>query len=508
MMITVLCLGVVMPAGCGGGGMLAVAGSEPVKNVVEVENTRSALKAWTTARARADVLVLVDPTDEMAAFPEKIMGEVQNAAKHLKRGNVEVINVIFPWIENGGSVNLGYMAGMYRRVIWVVPSAIPVGDMPLTAYLDFLERSRGIPRAELRDFARDDKWLTGTIAGVPVTITRLADLSLAKGTSAIIHINIAYFPAMKAQDPMYRTGTASLIAFIKELRDKDLRVPIITVDRASRTGLVGVDIRFFGDVIKEAFQDPRTIAGPLPEKWEGMEQAEDSLVAKRYEGAAAIYGELARGYPHDAGLQFSLAIACGLAGRGIESRAAIYNAYHLDGEYLRGFFQLANVLGATGDVEAGLEILDSPDLASIYPKEEIEYQKGVFYYVANRPKDAITYLAAAAARRQKDFGLYVMLFKTQKALGDITGQIYTLQAIIDMDEARVKREAPWIYSEYGQLAEKIHYLGSANEMYQKYVEAVPDDSLATVFKKKMAEWKAKNLIKPRPKQRTITIGAP
>ena len=504
--IAALCVFAASLSGCGKGGKLAVAGKEPITNVVKVENAREALKTWTVNRARADLLILIDPSDEMAAFPEKIVGEVQNAAGHLKRGNEKVIDLIAPWIDTGGSVNLGYMAGMYRKVVWVVPSALPVADRPVNDFVSYLATRRGIPREALREFARNGRNITGSVAGIPVTITRFADLALDKKTSAIIHINLAYFPAMKAEDPKYRTGTNSLVSFLKELREKNVRTPVVTVDLASRTGLIGVDIRFFGDVIKEALFDPRTLSGPLPDKWERMAQAEDSLVAKRYAGAAVIYEELAKGYTQDAGSQFSLAIAHGLAGSGVGARTAVVNAYRLDPEYLRGFFQLANVLAANGQVAAGLEILNSPDLASIYPAEQIDYQKGLFYYTAHRPKDALPYLGSAAQRMPKDFNLFVMIYKAQKELGDVAGRIYAVEAILDLDEERLKREAPWILADAGQLAEKLNYLGSANKMYEKYVQAVPDDSLAAVFKKKMAEWKAKNIIKTEPPQWTITPG--
>jgi len=497
----------VLFCGCGKKNPAAVVGKEPVTNVVEVDGMREALKAWTAARERADCLVLIDPSEEMAAFPEQIRTEVTNAAGHLRRGNAKVLDLISPWLQTGGSVNLGYLAGMYRRVYWVIPSMLPVSDKPVEAYLGYLSTRRAIPRSELVGFEKKGLFITGSICGIPVTITRLADLSLDEGSSAIVHIGIAYFPAMKGEDPAYRTGTASLVAFLKELRDRNIRASMVTVDLASRSGIVGLDLRFFGDVIKEALQTPTTLRDPVPDKWRTMAAAEDSLVAKRYAGAAALYGELAKAYPQDAGLQFSLAIAEGLAGKGAAASTAIVSAYRLDPEYLRGFSQLANVLAASGQVATGLEILNSPALASIYSKDDIDYFKGVFYYTAKRPKDAIGYLAAAAARRPKDFNLVMMYLRTQMEIGDVTSQIYAFQALIDLDERRVAREAPWVFYEYGKVAESVNYLGSANENYEKYVAAVPpDDSLSIALSKKMAEWKAKHLIKPRPPMRDISKG--
>jgi hypothetical protein len=504
--IGILCAGAAAAlSGCAKPNAPVIAGREPLKKVFKVETNVGMLEAWTTNRAKAETLVLIDPSDEMAVFPPDIMQDITNAAGHLKQGHTQVIGIVGPWVEAGGTVNLGYMAGMFKRVIWVVPSKEAVGKTPIDNYVSYLQSRRGFPPAALKDFKAAGDYITGSITGVPVTITRLADLSLEKGSSAIIAINLSYFTSLKTTDPSYMTGTKSLVAFLRALRDKNIPTPIVTVNLASKSGLVGLDIRFFGDVIREALIDPRTIGDVLPEKSQTMIQAEDSLAARKYDSAADIYSKLAEGYSNDPGLRFSLAFAEGLAGKGKDALSAVLAAYGADKEYRPGFFQLAKVLGANGRVDAGLAILNSSELAVIFPKDAIDYEKGLFYYAAGRPKEAIGYLLPAAAQRSTDFNLLLIIIQTQKALGDVNGELAALKSLIALNEEKVKWEDPWAFAELGRIEEKKDSLETASLMYEKYIGAVPQDSLGASFQKKIDAWKAKGRIKPETETRKLGI---
>jgi hypothetical protein len=54
---------------------------------------------------------------------------------------------------------------------------------------------------------------------------------------------------------------------------------------------------------------------------------------------------------------------------------------------------------------------------------------------------------------------------------------------------------PWVYADLGELYERQELYGSASEMYEKYMEVHPGDSLSRVFKKRIDGWKAKKMIK-------------
>lgn len=479
--------------GCGKGGG-PVAGKDPVKRVIKVENNVDALRAWAANNARASVLVHIDPSDDMTLFPASRMKEMETAAGHLRRRNVKVLEEVGSLIETGGTVSLGYMAGMYKRVIWVIPTIRPVGEDPVEVYKNFLITRRRFPAAAVSDFKAEGKFITGTIAGIPLTITRLADLTLAEGENAIVDIDCSYFPAMKLANRNYRTGTKSLLDFVRELAKRNVRAKIVTVNLSNQNNQVPMDLRFYGDVIREALAKPGDLVPPGPEKWQGMIRAEDSLGAKRYASAAAIYDDLIGTAKDDAGLHFSLAVARGLEDKGPECRTALLSAYRLDSQYLKGFFQLARVLADAGKLDAGFEILDTPELAKIIAPVELDYQRGVFLYTAHKPFDAAAYLGRVAQQRPKDFGLYTILFRAHREAGNDMGQIMALQKLVDIDDGRVRREMPWVYADLGQLYDRNDIWRNATQMYEKYMKVHPDDSLSKVFGKRIDGWKAKKLL--------------
>ena len=130
--IAVFCL-----AGCGkegGGGPGAIAGKEPIKKIVKVESNVDALRAWSMNGAKASVLIHIDPSDAMTVFPSSVMDDMKKAALELRKRNVTSLEKLGPMLERGGTVDLGFMAGMFKRVIWVVPTnkhvGAPRGDFP------------------------------------------------------------------------------------------------------------------------------------------------------------------------------------------------------------------------------------------------------------------------------------------------------------------------------------------------------------------------------------------
>jgi hypothetical protein len=495
--LTALTIAVFCLAGCGkggGGDAGGIAGKEPIKKIVKVESNVDALRAWSMNGAKASVLVHIDPVDAMTVFPNTVMDDMKTTALELRKHKVTGLEKHAAMLERGGTVDLGFMAGMFKRVIWVVPTNKHVGAVSADDYRNYLVAKRGFPVNSVQDLFADGKVITGAIAGVPLVITSLADLALGPGENAIIDINLNYFPALKLEDSSYRTGTKTLLQFLRDLEARNVKANLVTVNLSTQNNTVPMDLRYYGGVISEALANPAGLNGPMPAKWQSMIQAEDSIGAKHYAGAVAIYSELTKTVKDDAGLFFSLAIAEGFRDKGEECRAALLEAYRLDGEYLKGFFQLARVLADAGKLNAGINILDTPDLTKIMAKPEIDYQRGLFYYTAHKPFDAATYLGNVAQYRPNDFGLFTILFRAHREAGNNQGQIFALQKLVSIDDGRVKREMPWVYADLGDLYAKANIYGNAKDMYEKYMKVFPDDSISAKIKARLDSWKAKGLI--------------
>jgi tetratricopeptide (TPR) repeat protein len=476
----------VCSAGCGGGKAVLV-GEEPLEKVEKAEDNLYALKAWVVSRAKADMLIHIDTSDDLQIFPDYHRENIKNAAAHLKRGNVDVIDQLAPLLARGGAINLGYSAGLFKRVVWVLPTQVSVGDDP-EGFKAYLMQRRGYSYTRLRDLAADGKNMTGMLAGVPITITSFDDLEIGSG-DAILSIDLAYFLGARAVDPAHRPGTRAVIDFLRRLAAGNVWARFATVVLSTDSGTCPLDIRFYGDMIKEALADPLLLEEPLPEKWTAMIEAEDSLVAGNFHAAERIYENLTERHPRDPGLHFALAVTKGFLGEGGRSGEEILNAYEIDGAYGGGFFQLANVLAVGGRMDTGVEIISTKMLSRIVTPYELDYKKGIFFMNGGRPEEAITYLERAVEMRPKDFLLHSLLFKAQRDAGRRDDMALTFEKLREIDESRIGSETPWVLKDMGAMYESVPSYDRAVEMYERFLEHVPGDSSARELREKIEHWK-------------------
>ena len=487
--VTVLLLAIlVAAAGCGQ--KSSVLFEDSLKNVVKTESNSQTLMAWADAGVKAGVLVHIDGMDDMAVFPTSMHETIENTADHLERKNSAVVNRIATIVENGGTVNIGYKAGMYERVIWVLPSPGSVTDLPLDNFKQVLMTRRGYPAAELSDFAVSGKHITGTISGIPLTITSLEDLEV-EGEIALLDIDLAYFSGLQAVSSEYEPGTGALLNVLRVLKRKKIPAVMATVNRSSLNQMAPLDIRYYAEIIEETLADPSLLAGPVPDKYNLMMEAERALKAGRYSEAAASYAGLAKSRPFDAGIHFSHAVALGFLDKGEECRDAMVRAYGIDNAYLRGFFQLARVLGANGRISAGEALLETSDLRKTLPEIEMEYQRALFYSQAGLHQVAIPILIEVAAKRPKDFAIRTVLYRSYEELDDTRRMYPLLEDLVELDKDRVTRDMPWAFKKLGDLAWGFHLDPVAAKWYKEYLELVPDDPDREKMMELIDKWKGK-----------------
>jgi hypothetical protein len=474
-----------LAAGCGQRSSIVL--EDPMRNVARTESNTQTLMAWTDEGVRADVLVHIDGSDDMAVFPTSLHETIENTADHLERKNSEVINRIATIVEPGGTVNIGFKAGMYKRVVWVLPSPGPVTDMPLENFKQVLMARRGFPAAELQDFAISGSHITGTISGIPVTITSLEDLEL-DGETALLDIDLAYFAGLQAVSKDYEPGTAALFNFLRALKRKKIPALMATINRSSINNQAPLDIRYYADIIAEMFADPSKLDEGTPEKYKMMIEAEKALRAGRYSEAAALYAGLTKSYQYDAGLHFSHAFALGFLDKAEETRDAMVKTYAIDQFYLQGFFQLARILGMNGRIAAGEALLETPDLKKTLPEIEMDYQWGLFYSQAGMHRDAINTLVDVAAKRPKDFAIRTVLYRSLEEMGETRMMYSLLEDLVEMDRGRVVRDMPWVFKKLGDLAWNFHLDPVAARWYRQYLEIMPDDPDAEKMQELIDTW--------------------
>ncbi len=481
---------VVVIAGCGGTERAVIFGTEPLDRVAKVENELIALETWVESGQKADLLVHVDAIDDIAIVPQALEESVKNAADHLKRGNTGVIYDIASFLERSGTLGLGERAGLYDRVVWIFPSRRSIGDLGLDAIKNFLMRARGYHQSDLSDLAVNGKWIEGTLGGVPVTITNIEDFDPGEAT-AIVDIDLSYFSGMQAQNPGYSIGTASLLDFLRTMKEKGLGVRLVTVTLSGEERAVPVSIRYMGDIIVESLREPETLLYE-PEKWRTMIEAESLLSEERFLAADSLYSRLAEEYPQDAGLQYMRGATLALLGWGRECAAHLTRAYRIDKLYLAGFFQVANFVAKRGQIEVAERIVSEPILKEAFRSGDLSYKMGIMYIAAGRPEKALPLLSSIAKQEGPNVDLALLIYRTARDAGAEAEMMSSLETLVSIDRNLVRDRMPWVYRELGRMYENRGEDGKAEKMYSLYIEAAPEDSAAVELSKDLELKKSLN----------------
>jgi tetratricopeptide (TPR) repeat protein len=457
---------------------------EPMHNVAMTLSNAHTLAAWADAGAKADVLIRIDANDGLSMFPASLQESMKNTADHLKRGNSAVMNRVAAIVENGGTVNIGMMAGMYKRVIWVIPTVGSVTDYPLDDFKKALMTNRGYPPSELMDLKVSGKHIEGTITGVPLLVTSLEDLELA-GETALLDIDLSYFTGVQTVSADYQPGTASLLDFLGILEQKRIPAVMVTLRRGREAPL---DIWYYTDVIEEMLAHTSQRDKRIRERYDLMIQAEKALTTRQYAEAESLYTSLTQQRPDKPGLHFSHALALGFLDRGEECRDAMVKAYANDAGYIRGFFQLARVLAANGHIDSGEALLRTSDLEKTIPKEEMDYQWGLFYMEAGLYQEAVSKIFSVTSKRKKDFAARTVLYRAYAELGEKGHMLMVLKELVELDRDRVVRDMPWVFRKLGDLSFEMHLDPDAAKWYKQYLELVPDDPDSSKMREIIETW--------------------
>ena len=468
-------------AGCGSTEKEAILGTEPFDRIAKVENELIALETWVKSGQKADLLVHVDAIDDIAIVPPSLQESMKNAADHLKNGNTSVIYDIAAFLETSGTLELGERAGLYDRIVWIFPSRKSIADLGLDAIKNFLVRARGYQQSDLSDLAVRGKWIEGTLGGVPITITNIEDFAPGTATASV-DIDLSYFSGMQVQNPGYRLGTASLLDFLRMLKEKRLSTMFATVTLSGKGRAVPIGIRYMGDIIVESLSKPETFVD-TPDKWKRMIYAENLINEERIPAADSLYDLLVEEYPQDAGLQYVRGAILALLGWGRESGKHLTRAYNMDETYLAGFFQIANLLASGGRMDVAESIVSVPVLKEAYRINELNYNLGIMYIRGGLPEKALPMLEAAARFDVANFDLTLLIYRTARDAGADAEMLSSLEKLVQLDRQLVRSKLPWVFRELGILYEGIGEDGKAERMYLLYIEAAPEDSAAVELKK-------------------------
>ncbi len=473
--------------GCGAEEEPRIAGVDPLERVILVESEREAIEAWVTGKQKADLLLRFDSSDDIEIVHPTLAESMKNAADHLKRGNTNVLDQILPVLETSGMVALGRAAGLYKRVVWVLPVHTSIGNLPLDGFKSFLITKRGYSPSDLADLVQDGKYITGTLGGVPLTVTNLEDLVI-EGETAIIDIDLNFFIGIPGAAIGYGPGTAMPLEFLRTLGQKKIETRLVTVTLSNTSNVVPVEFRYMGRVISEALEDPTVLGQSPPERLTIAAQAERAMYENRIAAADSIYRILVEQNPLDPGYHYSLSLSSARMGKAAACVSHMDEAYRLDPMYARGLFQMANMLVSEGKLSVAEEIVSKSAARDAYKDNELSYGTGIMYVMAASPAKALPFLQEAARFDQENLRLQNLIYRTSRDAGSDEGMLGALEKMAEIDPETVRQHMPWVYRELGLLYEKKGDYGSAARMFRQYLAIAPSDSTAAELREKISRY--------------------
>lgn len=227
-----------------------------------VEVPTQALPSYRELEGASLVLLSNDPF--LAPVPEPLRGEVVSSLRGGgDRWQRRLGRVADPLIMPDMLVSAALDAGLFSRIVWVVPSSDPEEKIDPEKFAGLLS---SVGRGEAGSFKpKEDGTLSGELQGVRFDVVHSSALPALKGPVAL-HLELGYF--MRLYRGEIKTPLLPLLgSTLVELRKTGWDVAAVTVSLSNHTGRVPLPMRFVGPILQRIFAEPQLLDEPLPEKW-------------------------------------------------------------------------------------------------------------------------------------------------------------------------------------------------------------------------------------------------
>lgn len=322
-----------------------------------VDYAAAALPSWRQQRNLHPTLVLLTNDPLLQPLPESLRRDIKSLletgspAQIIAKSNPSIHD---PLLKPAMTVSAALDAGLFSRVIWVLPTPTDEGELSLETFRQQLLGIGAISQAEAETLALRDGRFAGTIRGVPWEIVPIQGFSGAQGP-AVVHLEIGFFT------PLHRNEIKTpLYALVREclftLRDAKLDTRAVTISSPQLTGELPLNIRFLARDIAALTENPALLDGELPLNWARRQDARYLQNFIQKEKVHALYQEMEQADPQDASVQFALYQSYRELNRGGEALKKLSQAVALDPVYALEYLALAEVARQKGRPEDALRM--------------------------------------------------------------------------------------------------------------------------------------------------------
>jgi hypothetical protein len=327
-----------------------------------VETAAEALPVWRSCADRKPALVLLSQNPFLLPVPvglEKAVTELIRqapAAELLSRSSPFATD---PLLLPDMAVGAALEAGLFSRILWVLPTEFHNGDKePLTLKTfrtQLLER-RLISPEEGESLRLEDDRFVGTLRGVPFVACRLTNLPPALG-DAILHFDLSYFRSIyqgEIKTPLYPLVRDTLTG----LRAASLPVLAATISLSTIDGTLPLETRFLGRDVATFFRQPELLDTMAHPNWSRRAQALYLENFFQKERVRDLYLAMEKESPEDPSVKYALYQSARQLKMGDLAFRYLSEAVRLDRMYASEYLDLAPVALERNRPDEALRMLD------------------------------------------------------------------------------------------------------------------------------------------------------
>ncbi|ORJ62368.1 tetratricopeptide repeat protein [Geothermobacter hydrogeniphilus] len=323
-----------------------------------VETDTEALLAW---RKRADdnpTLLLFSNDPFLLPIPETVKKDALNLVLNADAGNFRrraVLPTSDPLLLPGMGVSAALEAGMFSRLIWVLPLDEKAPLPTVEKIREQLLNHGVLDKTEANRLKKVAGHFTGSVRGIPLDIYGSNNLPDLTGPLAV-HIDLSFFSVRYRNE--IRTPVYSLLGEdLKRWKQQRWAVNTVSISFGNLSGHVPLGIRFLGRDLKQILEHPAMLDDPLPRTWDLRARALYLENFFKKEEMLKIFNEMDRLEPDNPDVLYGLYQVQRRFKNGNAALQRLAEAVRLDPGYGLEYFTLADTAMEKKRPDAALQML-------------------------------------------------------------------------------------------------------------------------------------------------------
>lgn len=324
-----------------------------------VEHPAAALPLWRQFRDLRPTLVMLVNDPLLEPLPTPLRGEINEllnkgtAAQLLERSRPESPN---PLLKPTMAVSAALEAGLFSRVVWILPTPTEDEALSLKAFRKQLLRLGAVTEKESATLALRDGGFSGTIRGVPWEAIPVSSFAGVKGP-VVLHLDLDFLRPLyrgEIKTPLY----ALLQEVLLSLRSAELQTLAASISLSQLTGTVPLSTRFLGGDLAAILRNPNLLNGELPLNWR---RRQDALYLENFiekDRVHDLYQAMTEDDPQDASAHFGLYHSFRERTEGGKALDSLRRAVELDPVYGLEYLELTQLARQKERPEEVLRMFD------------------------------------------------------------------------------------------------------------------------------------------------------